>query len=196
MTRFDFRSPDGTSISAEEWLLAWAPRYPTRDDEEHDYLMARHKSFSAADFERIGKWKDGVTTGSKWRSNIASVAYEIWMQAASELPQCPIDGHIQEFLTDWSERKYTDKYKSGEQREKRFGTPRAATLLYFISGGRFPIVDRRVRKAIRRLLNCAEPPNTVGWYVDAYCPLFTEIGALCNPRDKRDIDKALFAYGM
>jgi hypothetical protein len=195
MTQFDFRDEGGKTTTPERWLATWAAKYPRKDDEEHNDLMARHESLCSKDFERIGKWKDSVTKESKWKRNIASVAYEIWMQAASELPQCPIDGRIQEFLTEWSERKYIDKYKNGKQRERHFGPPRAATLLYFVSGGRFPIVDSRVRRAIKRLLNGPEPPNTVKWYVDAYCSLFIEIGILCNATVKRDIDKALFAYG-
>jgi hypothetical protein len=45
-----------------------------------------------------------------------------------------------------------------------------------------------------RLLN-SPVPNTVGWYLDSYCPLFSEVAALCGTKDLRMVDKALFSYG-
>jgi hypothetical protein len=45
-----------------------------------------------------------------------------------------------------------------------------------------------------RLLN-SPVPNTVGWYLDSYCPLFSEIAALCGTEDLRVVDMALFSYG-
>lgn len=155
--------------------------------------MAKHKSFSAEDFEQIGKWKDGVKTERKWRPNVASVAYPIWMQAASQLPKCPERSDVAAFLNDWSERRYADEYLN-RRVEKRFGLSRASTLLYFLSGGRFPIFDSRVRKAMTRLLD-SPVPNTVRWYLDSYCPLFSAIAALCDTKDLRMVDMALFSYG-
>ncbi len=110
------------------------------------------------------------------------------MQTASELPKCPEESRVADFLDDWSDREYTDPVK------KRFGLARTTTLLHFISGGRFPIFDSRVRRAMARLLN-SRVPNTVSWYLDSYCPLFSEIAALCGTKDLRMVDKALFAYG-
>ena len=43
-----------------------------------------------------------------------------------------------------------------------------------------------------RLLN-SPVPNTVGWYLDSYCPLFSEIAALCGTQDLRMVDEALSA---
>ena len=110
LSRFRFRGVDRKEITAEEWLRIWAARYPSKKyyTEEYDALIRSYKSLSAADFERIGKWKDGAKTQGKWKANVASVAYEIWMQAARELPVCPEETQVAAFLNDWSERKYTD----------------------------------------------------------------------------------------
>jgi hypothetical protein len=78
--------------------------------------------------------------------------------------------------------------------KKHFGLSRATTLLHFISGGRYPIFDSRVRKAMTRLLNCPVP-KTGRWYLDSYRPLFSEVAALCGTEDFRMVDKALFSYG-
>ena len=190
MSQLAFRDSDGNTIAPPEWLRMWADRFPIRrfPDEEHDSLMAKHESLSAVDFERIGRWKDAATSEGKWKPDIASVAYDIWMQAASELPRCPPERLVADFLQHWSERKHTVRGVP-----KRFGLARATTLLYFISGGRFPIFDSRVRRAMRRLLSSAAP-NTARWYLDSYCPLFSEIVALCIG-DARTVDKALFSFG-
>lgn len=193
MNQFRFLSLDGRDVPPKEWLHMWADLYPSQDYAGYEELMARHESFSHADIERIGRWKDNAKTAVKWKSNVASVAYEIWMQAASEVPVCPKDDGTADFLDDWSGRKYTDEF--GIRRvEKRFGLSRATTLLHFVSGGRFPIFDSRVRKAMTRLLS-SHVPNTVRWYLDSYCPLFSEIAALCVAQDLRVVDKALFSYG-
>jgi hypothetical protein len=196
MSRFRFRSSDGRDIAPQEWLRIWADRYPSNDYAEYGELIAKHKSFSAADFEQIGKWKDNAKTEGKWKANVASVAYRIWKQAASELPKCPEGSGVADFLDDWSNRKYTDEYASGPV-EKRFGLSRATTLLHFISGGFFPIFDSRVRKAMTRLLNLNPNPveNTVRWYLDSYCSFFSEIAVLCGTEDFRRLDMALFSYG-
>lgn len=193
MSRFRFRSSDGRDIAPEEWLCKWTALYPSNDYAGYSELIAKHESLSAADFEQIGKWKDRAKTESRWKANVASVAYPIWILAASESPKCPEESRLADFLDDWSERKYTDEYANGPV-EKRFGLSRATTLLHFISGGRFPIFDSRVRMAMTRLLN-APVRNTVCWYLDSYCPLFSEIAALCGTEDLRMVDKALFSYG-
>lgn len=195
MSRFRFRNERGKDIAPDEWLRTWASLYPSKqyNEEEYDDLIGKHQSLSAADFERIGKWKDGAKTTSKWKANVASVAYQIWMQAASELPVCPEDIQVAAFLNDWFGRKYTD-YLPIRIVEKRFGLSRATSLLHFISGARFPIFDSRVRKAMTRLLG-SRVSNTVCWYQDSYCPFLSEISALCGTRDLRMVDKALFSYG-
>jgi hypothetical protein len=70
-------------------------------------LLAAAKPLSAADVESIGRWKDAANSDAKWKANIASVAYTVWMQAASELPQCPEDAGVVEFLKDWSKVRET-----------------------------------------------------------------------------------------
>ena len=184
---------DGSDIVPQEWLGIWAERYPSNDYAEYSELIVRHKSLSAADFAQIGKWKDAAKTDGKWKANVASVAYPIWMQVARELPKCPEGSAVRDFLEYWSARKYTDEYASGPV-EKRFGLSRATTLLHFVSGGNFPIFDSRVRRAMTRMLNTAVP-NTVGWYLDSYCPLFLEVASLCGTEDLRMVDMALFSYG-
>jgi hypothetical protein len=196
MSRFRFRSSDGRDIAPEEWLRIWVDRYPSSDYNNAEYreLIAKYKSLSGTDFERIGKWKDRAQTEDRWKPNVASVAYRIWMQAASELPECPEESRVADFLEDWSNRKYTDEYRNGVVREKSFGLSHATTLLHFISGGRFPIFDSRVREAMKRLLN-SRVRKDVRWYLDSYCPLLSEIAALCGTKDLRLVDKALFSYG-
>jgi hypothetical protein len=193
---FDFKDLSGTAVQPDEWLRIWKQKYPTNDYLAYADLISKHRSFSATDFERIGKWKDGVTSESRWRPNIASVAYEIWMQAVRTLPTCPDDDDVATFLNDWANRKYRDTYRNGVVREKRFGVPRAATLLHFLSGGHFPIFDSRVRNAMRKLRGGPLPPNTVDWYLTSYCPMFNEIRAMSGAESERDVDMALFALGM
>jgi hypothetical protein len=115
------------------------------------------------------------------------------MQAASELPRCPDESRVVDFLRDWSERRYTNRFTTRAV-EKRFGLSRATTLLYFINGGRFPIFDSRVRRAIRRLCNVSIP-NTVHGYMNLFRPVFLEVAAQCGTEDFRMVDKALFSYG-
>jgi hypothetical protein len=164
---------------------------PRGDYRGYDELLMKHKSFSSTDFEEIGKWKDSAT-GGRWRPNVASVAYPIWMAIASKSPKCPEENQLEKFLTDWSERKYLDEY-ANSSREKRFGLSRATTLLHFLSGGSYPIFDRRVRTATKRLLN-KTVPNSVPCYLNSYCPLL-EVAAMCGTTDLRAVDKALFSYG-
>ena len=193
MSRFKFRAVDGMDVAPEEWLRIWADRYPSNTYAEHGELIEKYKTLSAADFVQIGKWKDRAKAESRWKDNTASVAYRIWMRAASELPKCPEESAEADFLDDWSTKKYVDEFANGPV-EKSFGLSRATTLLYFLSGGRFPIFDSRVRKAMTRLRNSAAP-NTVRWYLDSYCSLFSEVADLCGTQDRRMVDKALFSYG-
>lgn len=117
------------------------------------------------------------------------------MQAARELPKCPEQKNLETFLDDWSGRTYTDIFDK-KSVEKRFGLSRSSTLLHFLSGGRFPIYDSRVRTAIARLCTRSLPPNSVRWYLDSFLPLFSRLATACDTtNDLRALDKALFAYG-
>ena len=180
LSRFRFHDSDGRDIAPKAWLNIWAEQFPSKNYPGYEELIAKHKSFSPADIEHIGRWKDGARAKGKWKPNVATVAYLIWKQAASERPACPNDDQVADFLAGWSERRYTDDYGSGSV-EKPFGLSRATTLLHFISGRRFPIFDSRVRRAVSRLLD-ATVPNTVSWYLESYCPMFLEIAALCGTR--------------
>jgi hypothetical protein len=180
----------------QEWLKCWAEcyGYQSDDDPEYTVLIQKYKSFSADDFIRIGKWKDGAATAGRWKPNVASVAYLIWERVAEELPRCPEEGAVATFLDGWSTREYTDIFKNGS-RKKHFGLSRATTLLHFVSGARYPIFDSRVRTAITRLLGPPELKDTVGSYLDSYVPLFRELSERCATLDPRMLDKALFSYG-
>jgi hypothetical protein len=97
------------------------------------------------------------------------------------------------FLEDWPNRAYTDTYKKG-QKQKHFGLSRSTTLLHFLSGGRYPIFDSRVKTAIARLLDRPKLPGTVSSYLGSYLPLFKELAERCETSDFRMLDKALFSY--
>ena len=177
-TGLDYRDAHRKSVTPRVWLRVWAAQYPGQKyDLEHDRLIALTQK-KPADFERIGKWKDAASSAAKWKVNVASVAYVVWMEAASERPTCPADDTIAAFLQDWSSREYEDRF-SKRTVKKRFGLSRATTLLYFLSDGRFPIFDSRVRRAIARLTG-RPIPNTVQGYVDSYVPLFAQIAASCG----------------
>jgi hypothetical protein len=85
MSEFRFQIVQMKSSTPQEWLRVWAGMYQGYDETEYRNLIEKHKSFSAEDFRRIGKWKDGATTEGQWKPNVASVAYPIWEQAAASL---------------------------------------------------------------------------------------------------------------
>jgi hypothetical protein len=162
-----------------------------------------------SDFHVLGAWKDGalrksdlersgfdpgdVRFNGKWSPEAASTAYETWMRAAKELSGRMTSGYpsdVAAFLTDWSKREA----KSGTK-AKRFGLSRATTLLHFVSGGRYPIFDSRVRRAVKKLTRVTQV-NSVDWYVNEFCQISRELAELCETvSDCRKLDKALFAYG-
>ena len=165
-------------------------------DDVYEQLIRSHENFASADFERIGRWKDNVKEGSKarWKSNVASVAYRIWILASHECPKCPQEREVRQFLNRWSNEIYTDEFP-GRIVEKHFGLSRASALLHFVSGARYPIFDARVRRAIERL-GFSTVKNTLDWYIDSFCPYFDELAVLCETQDdRRLLDKALFSYG-
>jgi hypothetical protein len=199
MGQFRFRVPEMRDSTPQEWLTRWAKRYEDQTDYDDEYnrlmeIVKRHEPFLAEHFTRIGKWKDGVTTDRQWKPNVASVAYLVWQQAAEATPTCPEECDVQTFLEGWSDKAYTDTFKKGPKK-KHFGLSRATTLLHFVSGGRYPIFDSRVKTAIARLLNHPELPGNVSSYLDSYVPLFKELAECCATLDFRMLDKALFSYG-
>src|ERR1035437_4344688 len=198
MSQFSFVVRMERTSQPREWLESWAALYPGTDDLEYHRQIARHESLAAADFEEIGQWKDGAGAekdgewkkNGRWKPNVASVAYEIGMKAAAKLPKYRneiLAADVTDFLNDWSNKEYTNP------KPKHFGLSRAPTLLHFISGGRFPIFDSRVRNAMARLLLNSSFPNTVRCYQESYCLRFSELAALCGAEDVRELDKALFS---
>jgi|SRR5665213_2749653 len=122
------------------------------------------------------------------------VAYRIWMQAAQELPKCPEESRVADFVNEWMDRTYTDVF-STKSVVKHFGLSRATTLLDFVTGGRYSILDARVRKAIARLLPQQKLGFTVKAYMDSCVPILRELADRCGAVDFRMLDKALFSYG-
>jgi hypothetical protein len=192
-----FLSPTERRVSPRKWLSCWAAKYPERsqyNEDHYRYLIGRQEQFSSADLELIGRWKDRANTDARWGPNVASVGYAVWKQAAAELPRTRLGEIVPDtFLADWSSRQYVNRFKNGTGRKARFGLSRATTLLHFISRGKFPIFDSRVRRAIKRL--GSPVPNKVEAYLNSYCPMFREIARVCGTRNFRDVDKALFSYG-
>lgn len=185
---------DGADTAPADWLKVWAARYPdAKYGPEHDDLIAKRGELKAEDFELIGRWKDAARSAAKWRANVASVAFLIWMKAATELPKCPDEAAVVGFLTDWSARSYQDRF-GPKVIEKVFGLSRATTLLYFASAGRFPIFDSRARRAVSRLRGKSIPKSVEG-YITSYRPAFLEVATLCGTSDFRLVDRALFSYG-
>jgi hypothetical protein len=78
--------------------------------------------------------------------------------------------------------------------QKRFGVPRATTLLYAVSGGKYPIFDARVRRAFKRLTG-ESAGKSVDWYLKSYVPFFAQVTSECTAANLKDVDNALFVYG-
>ncbi|HTV81623.1 MAG TPA: hypothetical protein VME18_03145 [Acidobacteriaceae bacterium] len=197
MSNFQFKVVKWRSSSAAEWLETWARLSQPEEEVRYRKLIADRGSLSPEYIVRVGRWKDSAETDRKWRPNVASVAYLVWMAAADVVSECPPDAGIANFLERWAERKYTDEYAAkGKRAEKRFGMSRATTLLHFISRGRYPIVDARVKTALARITSAAVPKLTPTSYMEFYCPLLDRIAVECGTEsDRRKLDNALFYFG-
>jgi hypothetical protein len=177
------------------WLARWAGHYRGGDNPEYFDLIAKQGILSADDFEKAGKWKEGCLKPGhgSWKTGTPR-AYDVWMQAKTELPECPEKASTAEFLTKWSERKFA----AGKDQRKRFGLSRATTLLHFVSGGQYPILDSRVVMAMARLGSTIDKEETNDGYLNSFCPLFSELAAACGvsgTEGLRKLDNALFEYG-
>jgi hypothetical protein len=192
---FDFRAKNGERCDAAKWISVWAPEYPVDayDEKYYDHLIQRAGDLSSDDFILMGRWKDSAWTESKWRPNVAMVAFPAWIAASAELPGFSLDrSSLKDFLTRWADRRYPDTSARSADKMKRFGLSRTTTICHFMSAGEFPICDSRVRKAIKRLCTI-RTPDEVNWYLDSYIPIFAEIKNACRVSE-RTLDKALFAY--
>jgi hypothetical protein len=198
MAEFICQDDSGRKITIQQWLDLWRHNYAPKDENEYQELIKKHLSYSAEDFERIGQWKDGalkhgVVIKGRWKPNLASVAYDVWMHAASVKPKNPTNADARRtFLREWAERKVTYRF-GGRTQDRRFGLSRASTLLHFLSAGQFPIFDSRVKMAAEHLTGAAVTYDLEG-YKQTICPLVLEIQRLCGCT-LRDVDTALFAYG-
>jgi len=187
-------------ISVQEWLRVWSDAYRADDEALYSDLIRKHASLSTSDFQKIGQWKEGVLGGDgspngRWKSNVASVAYDTWMEIASARPPCPDEGRVSEFLNEWSERKAMYRNRDGSVQEKKFGLSRTTTLLHFLSGAKYPIFDSRVERAVKGLIGQKVNRTKLGDYQQVVRPLVAEILRQCQTGDLRKVDRALFAYG-
>lgn len=194
MGEFRFEVLERRASSAAEWLERWAGLASPDEEEEYRSVMAATERNEPDCFIRVGQWKDKAYSPGRWKADVASVAWLVWEAAAAELARPAVVPDVQDFLESWSARKYDDKsaYVSGC---RTFGTPRATTLLHFISGGRYHIVDARVKTAIQRLIGDAAPELTPATYLNFYCPITDRLAAECGTDDRRRLDNALFYYG-
>jgi hypothetical protein len=196
-SRFKFRYPEWPEIEPSAWLTRWAARYGDGDNPEYFLLIAKRGKLSSEDFEQVGRWKEGclnLNHGS-WKTGTPK-GYDVWMDSKAEAPECPEEREVSGFLKDWSERTFVAGKKGNLALKYRFGLSRATTLLHFISGGQYPILDSRVATALIRLGSPVE--ETIDGYLDSFCPLFSEIAAACGVSGTaglRKLDNALFNYG-
>jgi hypothetical protein len=198
MGEFTFRYPVWREIEPNDWVTKWAALYgeDESDNPEHDALVEKDGLLSREDFERVGRWKEGCPKGhGGWKSGTPR-AYDVWTQGMAELPRCPAEDHIAEFLACWSEKKFWAGTTKGRHLEPSFGLSRGTTLLHLVSGGRYPIVDTRVEVAMSRLGSPIE--MTVDGYL-SFCTLFLELASACGVSGKkglRKLDTALFCHGL
>jgi hypothetical protein len=206
MSRFIFRSPQWREIEPSVWLSTWVDRYNkwgarhgNRDNRVYFELIAKHGKLSGEDFERIGQWKEQCWPPKlgRWKTGTPA-AYDVWMQANAALPICPDKDGVAAFLKGWSERRFLASHKQrkdGKPFTQAFGISRATTLLHFISGGLYPILDSTVQASLARLGSPVE--NTIGEYINVFCPLFSELASVCGlfgTEGLRKLDNALTTY--
>lgn len=205
MGRFTFRYPEWREVDPSVWLDWWVDRYnrwadrsKNRDNLAYFELIAKQGKLSGEDFEQIGRWKEQCWEPNlgRWKSGTPT-AYDVWMQAKAESPTCPQKEDIVAFLKDWSERRFLAGQKGeGQPLTQAFGLSRATTLLHFISGGLYPILDSTVVAALTRLGSPVE--ETICGYSNSFCVLFSELASICGlsgTEGLRKLDNALMMYG-
>jgi hypothetical protein len=199
MNRFKFLHPEWREIEAHAWVTWWADCYDGADNPEYFDLIKKQGKLSGEDYEQIGKWKEGCLKPNphgRWKTG-TPVAYDVWMEAKKKLPKWQEGDDAAEFLTKWSEERFLAGKRNGQDLKHKFGLSRATTLLHFISSGRYPIIDSRVKTAMTRL---GFPiGDTTEAYLKCFCPRFSELAAICGVagiEGLRTLDNALFNYGV
>jgi hypothetical protein len=194
-----FRIVQSIPVEGADWLQFWESEYDKSDGPESNdvkfyaELIARNGDLSSEDIHNVGRWKDQAWTEGRWKVNVASVARLGWEQLSNE--KCPQPTELVAVLERWSESTYEDQQSTGRIVRKRFGLSRATTLLHFLSGGEYPILDSRVFAAIRRLDSSLKPDSSAKYYVDKFLPWFRQLKEDCGFPTTRSLDKALFAFG-
>jgi hypothetical protein len=197
-----FRSPDGIEISGRDWLSIWGYVEPGRDERVYQRLIvaARQQPLTSVDFELMAKWKDGAWTDGKFQPHVGRVAYHTWKAIIADPPHCPGQDEIDRFLNKWSETLCLYTYGDGTAK-KRFGLPRATTLLHFLSAGAYPILDSWVMKALNGfksqpglLPRTIKVTDEVRSYLETFCPVFKKLEHACETDDTHRLDHALMRY--
>lgn len=221
-TNFCFLSPEGQPLCAIDWLTVWRERYPSKKYPEgiYKYLLAKGPALDDRDAELLGAWKDGalmkaeggsgaclgpfdgdfVQFNGRWGPSASSVAYEVWQKIHGDVAQ----------LKSWLKAKNHDAFleylAAKVAGNKRFGLSRATYVLHIFSKARFPILDSNVCAALHQLLDGRYRDTTFPkkiasscTYLSTFCPIIWDLEAECDteavPQRRRDLDKALFAYG-
>jgi hypothetical protein len=196
VSQFTFRYPEWHEIEPRAWVDYWASRYDGEDNDKYYELIKKEGRLSSEDFELVGLWKEGLkSVNGRWKSS-TPVGFDVWEQAVKETPQCPEESGVTKFLDNWSKRTFVAGKKSGLDLRYSFGLSRATTLLHFISGGEYPILDARVATAMTRL-GSSVTETIVGY--PAFCSRFSEIATVCGvsgTEGLRKLDNALFSYGL
>src|SRR5205823_2829521 len=149
---------------------------------------------------RVGQWKEQCWPPNlgRWTSGTPA-AYDVWMQVKEELRTRPHEDTLESFLTHWSDKSFVvGKKEDAQPRKRRFGLSRATTLLHFITGGDYPIMDAIVVKALARLGSPVSNTEEASGYLNSFCPLFSELAHMCGVAGTaglRRLDNALLMYG-
>ena len=212
MSQFKFFYPEWQKhelewlrIEPHTWVRRWAALCLLMKKDRidvnrvHKELIDKAGRLSGNHLELVGRWKESCLAESndRWKSK-TPVAYDTWMLAKTELPKCPAKERVAEFLEVWSAKKFAagvDK-KKGHVLQKRFGLSRSTTLLHFISGGDYPILDSNVQTAMARLGSPIQ--DGIEAYLNSFCPLFSELAVasgVSGTEGLRMLDNALFQYG-
>jgi hypothetical protein len=194
---FKSRYPEWREIDPAAWVEFWAGRYDGGDNDQYFALIEKHGRLSGEDLELAGRWKeDCLKPGNgRWKAGTPR-AYEVWVAAKADPPECPPKDGIAQFLKNWSDRTFAAGMRNGRVLQHRFGLSRSTCLLHVISGGQYPIFDSRVATAMARLGSPVE--ESIVGYLNSFCARFSQLASLCGVSGTvglRKLDNALFSYG-